>query len=186
MYSGQFSTGKTPNFIKMPDYANSVENISTTGNVSNTFNLQYTLGSLLVLNAGQSFQRYKSMQTAEGLRSFSNKSYTTKWGMVLNYPDHFTFSSTADRVENANLKKPTFLWNAFASYRFMKEQGELKFSAMDLLKQYQNISNSVTPEGTSTRISNGLQQYFLLTFSYYPRKFGKTEIKKRADPQISY
>lgn len=180
MYSGQFSTGKTPNYI------DTSSNITTTGNLSNQFNLQYTLGSILVLNAGQSFQRYKTRQTAEGLRTSSNKSYTTKLGMVLNYPAHFTFSSTADRVENANLDKPTILWNAFASYRFMKEQGELKFSAMDLLKQYQNISNSVTPDGTSTRISNGLQQYFLLTFSYYPRKFGKTEIKKRANPQMSY
>ena len=65
----------------------------------------------------------------------------------------------------------------------MKQQGELKFSAMDLLKQYQNITNSVTAYGTTTRITNGLQQYFLLTFSYYPRKFGKTEIKKQSMTQ---
>jgi hypothetical protein len=62
----------------------------------------------------------------------------------------------------------------------MKQQAELKFSAMDLLKQYQNISNTVTEYGTSTRITNGLQQYFLVTFSYYPRKFGKTEIKRQS------
>jgi hypothetical protein len=61
----------------------------------------------------------------------------------------------------------------------MKQQGELKFSAMDLLKQYKNISNNVNTYGTSTRIKNGLQQFFLLTFSSYPRKFGKTEIKTR-------
>jgi hypothetical protein len=44
---------------------------------------------------------------------------------------------------------------------------------------FQNISNSVNTYGTTTRITNGLQQYFLLTFSYYPRKIGKTEIKKQ-------
>ena len=65
----------------------------------------------------------------------------------------------------------------------MKQQGELKFSAMDLLKQYENISNNANPYGTTTRITNGLQQYFLLTFSYYPRKFGKTEVKKQTFEQ---
>jgi hypothetical protein len=60
----------------------------------------------------------------------------------------------------------------------MKQQAELKLSAMDILKQYQNITNSVNSYGTTTRITNGLQQYFLLTFSYYPRKFGKTEVKR--------
>jgi hypothetical protein len=65
----------------------------------------------------------------------------------------------------------------------MKQQAEVKLSAMDLLKKYQNISNSVTEYGTSTRITNGLQQYFLVTFSYYPRKFGKTEIKKQVTTQ---
>jgi hypothetical protein len=173
MYSGQFSTGKTPNYI------DGIHNISETGNLSNQFNIQYTLGSILVINMGQTFQRYKTRQSAPGLRSFINNSNTTRLGMVLNYPAHFTFSSTADHVANANLDKPTILWNAFATYRFMKEQGELKLSAMDLLKQYQNITNSVNAYGTTTRITNGLQQYFLLTFSYYPRKFGKTEIKKR-------
>jgi hypothetical protein len=65
----------------------------------------------------------------------------------------------------------------------MNNQGEIKFSAMDLLKQYQNISNSVTEYGTSTRITNGLQQFFLVTFSYYPRKFGKREIKQQSQNQ---
>jgi hypothetical protein len=55
----------------------------------------------------------------------------------------------------------------------MKQQGELKFAAMDILKQYKNITNSVSAYGTSTNITNGLQQYFMLTFAYYPRKFGK-------------
>jgi hypothetical protein len=172
MYSGQFGNGKTPS------YMDGVYNISETNNLSNNLNLQFMLRSLLVMNVGQTFQRYKSSQTASGLKSFKNNNNSTNLGLVLNYPKNFTMSSTIDRIDNSNLSKKTFLWNAFLTYRFMKQQGELKFSAMDLLKQYQNISNSVNSYGTTTRITNGLQQYFLLTFSYYPRKFGKTEIKK--------
>jgi hypothetical protein len=127
----------------------------------------------------QSLQSYKSHPSSTRLNSFKNNSNASKFGIVLNYPANFSFSSTIDRIANSNVNKPVILWNTFATYRFMKQQGELKFSAMDLLKQYQNITSSANAYGTVTRITNGLQQYFLLTFSYYPRKFGKTEIKRR-------
>jgi hypothetical protein len=173
MYRGQLNKGRLPNYV------DGVSNISETSNVSNQFSIQFSLRSLLVLNLDRSLQHYKTRQTAAGLKSFKNNNNSTRGGVVLNYPANFTLSSTMDRVTSSNLSKPTLLWNAFATYRFMKQQGELKFSAMDLLKQYQNISNSVNTYGTTTRITNGLQQYFLLTFSYYPRKIGKVEIKKQ-------
>jgi hypothetical protein len=173
MYIGQFSANKLPNYI------DSRYNISKTGNLSNQITIQFSLRSLLVMNLGQTFQYYKTEQTAAGLNSFKNTNRGTKLGVVLNYPENFSVSSTIESIDNSNLNKPTILWNAFTTYRFMKQQAEVKFSAMDLLKQYQNITNSVNTFGTSTRITNGLQQYFLLTFSYYPRKFGKTEVKKQ-------
>ncbi|MEO6729677.1 MAG: carboxypeptidase regulatory-like domain-containing protein [Ferruginibacter sp.] len=172
MYNGQFGNSKFPNYI------DSRYNISETVNLFNQLTLQFSLRSILIVDLGQSLQHYKTRQTAAGLTSFKNSNSTTKLGVVLNYPANFTFSSTIENIDNSNLNKPVILWNSFATYRFMKQQGELKFSAMDLLKQYKNISNSVNAYGTSTRITNGLQQFFLFTFSYYPRKFGKTVIKK--------
>ena len=177
MYNGQFKAGKAPNYI------DGVSNISETGSLSNQFKLQFSLGAVLVVSAGQTFQHNENRPSAPGLKSFKNSSYNTNLGIVLNYPANFTLSSTVDKITNSNIDKPVILWNSFVTYRFMKQQGELKFSAMDLLKQYQNISNSVTEYGTSTRITNGLQQYFLVTFSYYPRKFGKTESKRQSKEQ---
>ena len=171
MYSGNLNAGKQPNYI------DGVYNISTTSSLFNTLNLQYSRGTVLVINVSQSLQHNKSRQTAAGLSSFKNNSNSTRLGVVINYPEGFTFSSTVDQVRNSSLNRSIVLWNAFATYRFMKQQGELKLSAMDLLKQYQNITNSANAFGTTTRITNGLQRYFLLTFSYYPRKFGKREIK---------
>jgi hypothetical protein len=173
MYNGQMNNSR------LPGYIDGLSNTSETVNLSNQLSLQYSVAELLVVNASQSFQHNKTKQSAAGLRSFENSNNTTRLGAVLNYPDHFTISSTADYISNSNIPRPTILWNAFATYRFMKEQAELKFSAMDLLKKYQNITNGVNSYGTYTRISNGLQQFFLLTFSYYPRKFGKTEVKRQ-------
>ncbi len=43
---------------------------------------------------------------------------------------------------------------------------------MDILKKNQNISTTAGLTNLSTTISNGLQQFFMVTLSYYPRKFG--------------
>jgi hypothetical protein len=174
MYNGQFRTGKVPNYV------DHVSNISKTGSLLNQFKLQFSLGAVLVVSAGQTLQHNENRPSAPGLQSFKNNSNTANLGIVLNYPANFSLSSTVDRITNSNVDKPVILWNSFATYRFMKQQAEFKVSAMDLLKQYQNISNSVTGNGTSTRVTNGLQQFFLVTFSYFPRKFGKTEIKQQS------
>lgn len=173
MYSGNFSTGQRPNYI------DNIYNTSNTRNLSNQFTLQFSLKSVLILNLAQTFQHSESKQSAAGLNSFKNANKISKFGIVVNYPKDFTFSSTIEQINNSNLSKPTMLWNAFGSYRFMKGQSELKASAMDILKQYRNITNTVSAYGTSTRVTNGLQQFFMLTFSYYPRKFGKTELKSQ-------
>ncbi|MBO9619083.1 MAG: carboxypeptidase regulatory-like domain-containing protein [Niabella sp.] len=178
MYNGYFNNGLTPGYI------DTVYTLSHSNSLSNQFTLQFSLQSLLILNAGEMFQTYRTRQTGKGLTSFQNNSNTTKFGLTLNYPKDVTFSSTLNIVHNSNLDKATTLWNAFASYRFMKQQGELKFSAMDILKQYQNITNSVDAQGTTTRITNGLQQFFMLTFSYYPRKFGKTTLQKKTNKEV--
>jgi hypothetical protein len=180
MYDGRYNTGRTPNYIDR------VYNISETNGLYNNFNLQFSLNTLLVLNVGETIQHYKTKQSAGGLASFKNANNITKFGVVVNPSANLTFSSTVDHINNSNLNKPTVLWNAFATYRFMKQQGELKLSSMDMLRQYKNITNNASADGTQTRITNGLQQFFLLTFSYYPRKFGKTELKKQTAKETVY
>ncbi|SDC88943.1 TonB-dependent receptor [Niabella drilacis] len=172
------------NYSVLPNYIDGLYTNSRNNSISNNLNLQFSLRALLVLNIGESFQTNRSKQTAAGLSSFKNTGNTTKFGATLNLPKSITLSSTFNITNNTGLNKTMHLWNAFATYRFMKQQAEFKFSAMDILKQYQNISNDVNFDGTTTRITNGLQQYFLLTFSYYPRKFGKKELKQKATEHV--
>ncbi|MCF3110072.1 TonB-dependent receptor family protein [Niabella sp. CC-SYL272] len=176
-YNAAFNNGRTPNYI------DNIYTISKNFNNNHNIDLQFSLRSLMIFNIGEALTTYRTQQTGQGLTSFKNTLNTTRLSFTLNYPAGFTFSSTLNYVKNSGLSKPTILWNAFASYRFMKQQGELKLSAMDLLKQYQNISSSADTYGTTTRITNGLQQYFLLTFSYYPRKFGKKDLKQKTTEQ---
>ncbi len=167
MYNGSFNSGNQPNYI------DGIYNLSKSSRLSNQLSLRFSLATILVVSIAERLEYNQVGQTVTKLNNFTNSSNTTNISMNLNYPKDVSFGSTLDHINNSSLDKPTILWNAFATCRIMKQQGELKLAAMDILKQYRNISNSVGAYGTSTNITNGLQQYFMLTFAYYPRKFGK-------------
>lgn len=168
MYNGSMSSNNIPTYIDQ------LVSNTKTKNINNSLNLQLDLRSVVILTIGKTYNNYTTSQSSASLNSFKSFSDITKFGMTLNLPKSITISSTLDHTRNSNLSSPMILWNAFASYRFLKnDQAELKISAMDMLKQFKNISNSANIYGTSTRITNGLQQYFMVTFSFFPRKFGK-------------
>ena len=60
--------------------------------------------------------------------------------------------------------------------KFLKDRkGELKLTAFDVLKQNVSFSRSVSDDANSiyTQRNQVLTQYFLLTFTYNLRNFGK-------------
>jgi len=66
------------------------------------------------------------------------------------------------------------LWNAAIGKKFLKNRaGELKLSVFDLLKQNQSVTRTVTGTEIVDSQSQVLQQYFMLTFTYNLKNFGK-------------
>lgn len=64
------------------------------------------------------------------------------------------------------------LWNAGIGYKFLKNsRGELRLTAFDLLKQNNSISRTVSETSVQDNITEVLQQYFMLTFTYNLRNF---------------
>ena len=71
------------------------------------------------------------------------------------------------------------IWNAGATYRlFEGNTGEVKFSAMDLLHQNKGVINNSSGNTLTRGTVNALQQYFMLTFSWFPRRFGRRDAGK--------
>jgi hypothetical protein len=72
------------------------------------------------------------------------------------------------------LNQSFWLWNAAVGKKFLKNKsGDLRLSVFDLLKQNQSISRSVYPTYIEDSQSRVLQQYFMLTFTYSLKNFGK-------------
>ena len=81
-----------------------------------------------------------------------------------------------------------WLWNMSVGKKFLKDRkGELKLTAFDVLKQNVSFSRSVSDDGNSiyTQTSQVLTQYFLLTFTYNLRNFGKAAANSRGNPNNS-
>ncbi|WP_026309962.1 outer membrane beta-barrel protein [Niabella aurantiaca] len=75
---------------------------------------------------------------------------------------------------SAGLNQSFWLWNAGIGKKFLKNKaGELKLSVFDLLNQNQSISRTVDANLITDSRSMVLQQYFMLTFTYSLRNFGK-------------
>jgi hypothetical protein len=80
-----------------------------------------------------------------------------------------------------------WLWNAGIGKKFLKNKaGELKLTVFDLLKQNQSISRTVTSDGIEDRQSLVLQQYFMLTFTYNLKNFGKPKANRGTDDGEGY
>jgi len=71
-----------------------------------------------------------------------------------------------------------WLWNAAIGKKFLKNKtGELKLSAFDLLKQNQSVVRTVQENYIEDSQSKVLQQYFMLTFTYSLKNFGKPPVR---------
>jgi hypothetical protein len=74
------------------------------------------------------------------------------------------------------------IWNAAVGRKFLKKNaGELKLSVFDLLKQNQSVNRTIDARYIEDAQSVVLQQYFMLTFTYSLKNFGKAKPSTRAD-----
>lgn len=77
-------------------------------------------------------------------------------------------------IDNSASNQNYWLWNAGIGKKFLKNKvGELKFSVFDLLKQNQSITRTVTENNIDDLQTKVLQRYFMLTFTYSLKNFGK-------------
>ncbi|WP_421939538.1 carboxypeptidase regulatory-like domain-containing protein [Pedobacter sp.] len=169
------------NFNKRPTFTNTLFNFSNNTNTTNTISTSYTYKDKLGIEASEALNVSSSKQTTLGT-AYKNVSTTTTFSGNYNFNKKISLSSNV----NFNNNNPSvgddinfIIWNANATYRFTKgNNAEIKFSALDLLRQNRSISNFTSTNSLTTSIRNVLQQYFMVTLSYYPRKFGNNPAKK--------
>lgn len=177
----QLSLNGGVNIAKNPSYLNDVFSFSNTLNTNAKLSLNYTYKDKFATEVGQGFNTYRSEQEAFNTK-YSGLNLTSSLSSIYNVTKKFTLSSNISfnsSKSNSAASINFAIWNASAVYRFLKgNNAEFKFSAMDLLHQNTNIINYGGANSFTLGTQNVLQQYFMATFSYYPRQFGKKPVKK--------
>lgn len=177
----QLTVNSSFNGSKNAGYLNSVFLFSNNLSNNNTFSVNYTYKDKWAIEGVQSFNYSKSKQAALNTE-YDAKTWTSRLSTRYNVTKKLSFNSNisfnsnkATGNEALNFK----IWNAHVAYRFLKgNNAEFKFAALDILKQNNNIINYTGINSVTRGTHRVLQQYFMTTLSYYPRKFGKDAPKK--------
>jgi hypothetical protein len=166
------------NYTRLPGQTDYVTNISN----SYTYNLGLTLASNIseYVDFNLSYNANFNNITNKISPSRNNKYYyhtvgarinlLTKSGwFILNDLTNQFYSGLAD-----GFNQDFWLWNVSAGKKFLKDnRGELKLSVFDLLKQNQSITRTNTESYIEDVQTDVLRQYFMLTFTYTLKNFGK-------------
>lgn len=134
----------------------------------------------LTAQLGESY--FNNSSNRPGTNDYQYSSVKTYVSFAFIMSNGLFFDSRIDfnRSWSTNVDNLFFnIWNANLGYRFLKARNlEIKMSGLDLLHQNKNIVSYISNNSISTGTVNVLQQYFMLTLAYYPRKFG---LKVKAD-----
>ena len=165
-------------YAKEPGLINNVSNISNTynynlgavlsSNVSEyiDFNLSYSANINTVKNTIQASLNNNYFTQSAGISA----NLLTKKGLFFNNDLTNEYYKGLSGGYNTNY----WLWNIAIGQKFLKNQaGELKLSVFDLLKQNKSITRNVTESYIQDVQNQVLRQYFMLTFTYKLKNFGK-------------
>ena len=162
-----------------------------------TSNIQYTLGTNISSNINEyidynitynaNINRAKTTGATVSENNYTNHALTATLNL-LNKKGWFVsndISYQSFRGLSSGFNQEFTLWNASIGKKFAKgKAAELRITVYDILKQNQSISRNITNTYIEDVQSNVLQQYFMMTFSYNLKNFGKQ--KKQEEKQEDF
>ncbi|WP_276479742.1 outer membrane beta-barrel protein [Paraflavitalea pollutisoli] len=163
-------------FNRNTSFSNKIANITKAYTISQRFSLTYNYKDLLTILPSYAIQ-YMDTKYSIGLeQSTENINHTIYVSTFVNWPKRFILENLLQYSYNSRtapgFPKSVTLWNIAFNYQlFKKQQGLLRLTVVDLLKQNTSIFRSITPtyiEDTQVQV---LRQYFMCSFIYTLKQF---------------
>lgn len=174
-----YSYSRTPSiYDNITNFTNSHRasfNMGITSNLSE--NLDYSVNSSTSYTSSTS-------TTTEGSNSFSQSvRANAKWVFWKDFilAGDYSYSYTLSK-KGGNINQSNSMLNMEIGKKFLKrKQLQVRFKAMDLLRQRNLLNYSIQDLYTETRYSTNTQNYYMLTVSYrFNTMMGKKEDRKKA------
>ena len=140
-------------------------------------NFYYTVVDKYQVGWTNNVNRYERYDKLRAASSNNYTSYSWNSGLSMSYALTKRWSVNSNGTlrynKSGNYKDDALVWNANTTYRILKGNNlEFKFSAYDLLRQNKGVYFTNGLMEFTTGYRNILTQYYMLSLSYYPRKFG--------------
>lgn len=174
------------NYSKLPGLVNNKLTSTVTSNYSTGLTFASNISQFVDFNVNYNLNISNSATTGGTL---ANNNFTNQGAGVglnlLSKSGWFVQNDVSYQVNSGltdGFNQNFVLWNAGFGKKFLKGQkGELKLSVFDLLKQNQSITRNITGTYREDVLTNVLQQYFMLTFSYNLKNFGTSAIASKGN-----
>ena len=163
---------------KTPGIINNRTNIAKSTTYSGGMNLASNISEYVDFNINYN-ANYSTVKNSFQ-QSLNNNYFSQSAGLGLNLLSKNGWMFQTDinnqlyRGLTAAFNQNFWLWNMSAGRKFLKDQkGELRLSVFDLLKQNRSISRTIAANYIEDNQTQVLTQYFMLTFTYKIKNFGK-------------
>ncbi len=164
------------NFSRTPGIINAVKNYSN----STSFNLGFVLSSNVgekldfTLSSNSNYSLIRNTVNKSSDNSYFNQNSKLKFLWI--FWEGLVFQNELDHQYDTGLQQEynrnALLWNiSIGKKLFSKDQGEIRFTAYDVLNQNTNVSRDVTDVYYQDTRSNVIGRYFLVSFIYNLRAF---------------
>lgn len=178
-----YSAGLHENPLQI-QYKGIINKVTVPGFINGDRNVSEFLFFNSLLSASWSFSKFLTVDIRENiyisqfrLSTFKtgaskNNLYNTALNTNIRFHKHVIFSNSLNYLSNPSMAYSFLLWNSYFTWRFsVNERWELKVAAFDILRNYKNIKTDIGYNFNTTTVNSGLQQFFMVSFAYYPRFF---------------
>lgn len=171
------NTGTMIGYSRDVNMTQGVMNYKNTFQLTQSVNVSYMYKELFDAAVGGSVNYNATSYTLPSTPNTQYFDYNFNADVSFNLPLGFMVGSdvtcTLSRGRTAGYNLTSTMWNAnISKYVFPKKQGMIRIQGFDLLRQYLAVSRDVSDNYIEDVRSNVLQQYFMISFTYFLNKFG--------------
>ncbi|MFT4024706.1 MAG: TonB-dependent receptor [Flavihumibacter sp.] len=174
-------------YLRTPGMINNLQNVSNSYTYSGGLGLTSNISEYVDFNLNYN-SSYNNV-TNKVQQSLNNHYFSQSAGVGINLASKngWVFQNDLNnqlyRGLSASYNQNFWLWNIAVGKKFLKDQkGDLRLSVFDLLKQNRSITRTVSASYIEDLQTQVLTQYFMLTFTYRIKNFGKaTQQRQQRD-----
>lgn len=167
-------------------------NYTNSFSINQSANVSYFYKELFDAGVGGNFSYSRSNNTiSSGIGLTNYFDYNLSADINFNLPYNFMIgtdiSCTMNRGRTAGYNLTSTMWNANVSkYLTKKKNALVKVQGFDLLRQYISVSRSVADNYIIDTQNNVLQQYFMISFTYFLNKFAAPTPKGGREGRMNF